>query len=234
MQKIIIGIQARSNNTRYPGKLHKVIDGKTVLRKIIEAVRHSERFINRSDYNGQIESVLVIPEGDEIGELYKDTIDIYEGPEDDVLTRYSDCLKHYDGEKICRVTADCYFMVSHVISRCIKAALRKKYDYVSNVLVRTYMEGHDVEVISRPLLKWLDHVVKDPNHREHVTSYIKTSLINGSFPNEFDVCNIMQGFDLSSIKTSIDTEEEYKKALKMVDNMKKKILEAKKYGTYYL
>lgn len=174
---------------------------------------------------------LLVPSGDEIKEKYQKQIMVYEGDANDVLSRYVEVARMEKADYIVRVTADCLHLPSFMISRAIKAAVKRETDYITNVVFRTSMEGFDVEVISKRLLDYLDENAKGED-REHVTTYIRNNL--DSFPfmkkDRLSICHIIDAFDLSWVKTSIDTEEEYQAAISRDKKYRHKIEMADKFG----
>jgi spore coat polysaccharide biosynthesis protein SpsF len=164
---------------------------------------------------------------------YRDQCLIIEGDELDVLARYVKASNQIKPAYIVRLTADCVFMPPHLISKHIKAAVLKNRDYTTNTWIRTWMEGFDVEVLSQRLLEWLDENAKGED-REHVTSLIKSQGYDKfPFADPFElpnVCHILNDIDMSFFKTSIDTEEDLKKAVDLFDRIKVKRCEAKRNG----
>lgn len=203
------------------------------MQHILDVCNSAASYVNRStpQYNAFVKTVILTPEGDPIVDKYKNQALIYEGSDKDVLSRYVKAAETEEAEYVVRVTSDCVFMASHVISRCIKSALIKEMDYVTNTLVRTFIEGQDVEVVSAKLLKWLDENATEAYDREHVTSYAVKKFYEKKFP--FSRCDgrpsvhhILNEFDFSSYKTSIDTKEEYDRAVQLFSDMRRKRNEA--------
>jgi glutamate-1-semialdehyde 2,1-aminomutase len=126
----------------------------------------------------------------------------------DVLGRYFLAAERYEPDFIVRLTGDCAWMTSQMISKCVRDCFKYEADYCSNVLVRTFMEGLDVEVISAPLLRELQLTQTDSFHREHVTSVIPDLLGAGKL-SQYKMHTVLSDYDMSHIKTSIDTAEEY-------------------------
>lgn len=224
--KVLIGIQARSNSVRFPNKSNLPFsDGLSVCGQVInQAYRAKPWLRNIAD----ITVALLIPEGDEVG--YKTDVSKFYGAEHDVLGRYARANEHYQCDYVVRLTGDCAWMTSHIIAKCLRAAISTRSDYTSNVLVRSFMEGLDCEVLSASLLEYLDATTKNDIDREHVTYKFIHDIYAGKAPKQFRVHTIMSEYDLSHIKTSIDTKEEYIDSLIKVDDLKKKIAEAREYG----
>jgi len=226
MTKVLIGIQARSNSVRFPGKCSlPFYDNVTITGQVLnQALRAKPWLRNIAD----ISVAVLIPEGDPIRKHFERYA--FEGDEHDVLSRYAKANKHHQADFIVRLTGDCCWMTSHIIAKCLRAAISTNSDYVSNVLVRSFMEGMDCEVLSASLLEYLDARLTSDIDREHVTLGFVNMVKQHNVPKQFRVHTIMSEYDLSHLKTSIDTQEEYIQAISKIRDLKSKTDLARKYG----
>lgn len=219
--KISILVQARSTSKRFPGKIFEIIGNRQVLERVMDTCIHSARYINNlSHVSGRVCDVsIVTPYNDKLIETYS-RYNIFQGPEDDVLTRYVMAAKALGSDYVVRVTSDCPFIPSFTITSAINFAVKEGLDYITNAdpRFRTSPDGHDVEVISKKMLFWLDETVKDMAHREHVTSYLTTCL-----PGWAKKADIIGFCDLSSLKLSIDTPEDLKRLSEMYKDIYSKV-----------
>jgi spore coat polysaccharide biosynthesis protein SpsF len=211
IKKVCIGIQARSTSKRFPGKVHELIDGRSVLDHVIDVCTKAAGYINRYTYNNQalVKISLLVPRGDEIAELYRRRVNVMEGDEHDVLSRYQNMAREHDADYIVRITADCPRIPEFIISKHIMVALKNHYDYFSNVHegMRTAPDGWDCEVISRKAMEWLSDNAKETYDREHVTPLLRNS------PQSWMNRGINVGHnDLHDVKLSIDTMEDFQAA----------------------
>ena len=107
--KLLIGIQARTNSTRLPGKILKVIGPKTVFSWVYDACVEAHRKLNAVPFTSEV-YVLGQP-GDidlrkfclnnSIKGLYPDV------PGDDLIQRYLKAAEEIEATHVIRVTADC-------------------------------------------------------------------------------------------------------------------------------
>lgn len=219
--KIIIAIQARSTSTRLPNKVLELIDGKEILQHVLDAAEESCLYINKysSKNKTTVKSCLVVPHNDPIVEKYKHKTLVFEGPENDVLSRYMEMFNKLSPDFIVRVTSDCPLLPSYLISKCINIATKGNYDYVSNVdeNLRTCVDGHDVEVVSARALMWLDQNAKKKEDREHVTQYIRSSKI----PPYFKIAHVIGHLYQPGIKLSVDTKEDLDRVREEYSKVKK-------------
>jgi spore coat polysaccharide biosynthesis protein SpsF len=229
MKKILIGVQARSGSTRLKGKCSMGLGDSTLAGQVMTQGLRAAGWMNGlADFS----VVMLIPFGDPLGNrTFVNDYETFEGPEDDVLTRYYQAMVKYDADYVVRLTGDCAWMTSYMITKCVRGCLKFDADYCSNILVRTFMEGLDVEVISaRMMIALQDMVGKDSEHREHVTSAIPDFLKSGLL-GSFKFHTILSEYDYSDIKTSIDTAEEYEKCNMIFEKRRQKKAEAHRFGS---
>lgn len=208
--RVCIGIQARTNSSRFPGKIHEYIGEKTMLEHVVDRCSSAAHYINRHSRNFK-EMVLVsilVPYGDIAGKSCKGKAVIIEGPEEDVLTRYVNMAETLKADYIVRVTSDCPLIPTPLIQRHIKVGVVNGYDYCSNVdeKFRTSIDGFDVEFFSKRALQWLNENAKEKQEREHVTLKLRREP-----PDWASVGTIMNYMDDSHIKYSVDTQDDLEK-----------------------
>jgi len=225
MTKVLIAIQARSTSTRLPGKALAVLHKRPVLSWVINACQDSVNYIQRKKRGSIVGDVaLLVPYGDEISRYYK-SLNILEGDEQDVLSRYIAAYKEYKPDYIVRITGDCPFVSSFNITGHIFKALDCRLDYLSNVdeEYRTELDGKDIEIFSSKAMEWLIENAKTDDEKEHVTVKIRkekpSSLKRGHF-----LCRL----DLSDIKLSIDTANELEDANSRIHSFYEKKVKAEK------
>lgn len=235
-----IGIQARTSSTRLRGKILEKIGNRPIINHVINACRNSESYINRAlkslEKDGKkepkiviyVETFLLIPEGDAI-KNHSYGIDVIEGSEEDVLSRYMKLLTLSNADYIVRITSDCPLIPPYRIAKAINVAVRNNLDYVSNVDedCRTAIDGHDVEVISKRCLEWVNNNAVELKDREHVTTFIR----HNQLPSDFEVGVLIDHTDFSHIKHSVDTVADLEKVREEYSKVQEKINKAElKYG----
>jgi spore coat polysaccharide biosynthesis protein SpsF len=191
-------IQARMGSTRFPEKILKKLNEKTVLEHIVKRV-------NDSGVDICIVATTLNPRDDIVEELCRTHgVACFRGSEDDVLERYYQAASHYQLDVIVRITADDPLKDSEVIKKAIDLLLKGKYDYVSNTIKPTYPEGIDVEVFTYAALEKAYQEADLPSEHEHVTPYIwKNRQI-------FSTYNFENEIDLSGMRWTMDTEDDYR------------------------
>jgi spore coat polysaccharide biosynthesis protein SpsF (cytidylyltransferase family) len=83
-------------------------------------------------------------------------------------------------------------------------------------------------------MSWLGMNATEFEDREHVTTLVNKWHQTKSFDFPFTLLHVLQDCDESELHTSIDTEEDYKNALDMIDRIKKKKQEAIETGVFIL
>lgn len=190
-------IQARMGSTRLPGKVLKKIEDKTVLEHIYDRVKASEN-IDRI-----IIATTTNPEDDKIEDLCKEhCFSCFRGDQDNVLKRYYEATKKFRVDTIVRITADDPLKEPRVIDKAILKLLSGNYSYVSNTIKPTYPEGIDVEVFTFESLEKAFNQAKLQSEKEHVTPYI------WKHPELFNIYNIENDRDLSSLRWTLDSEDD--------------------------
>jgi len=181
MEKIIVGIQARSSSTRLPNKSMMSLCGKPLWQWSYDTCSRVYK------------TVMLIPYYDPLKKSIIDHgADFIEGPLDDVLRRYELLMDIKNPDFIIRVTADC-----PLIDPIALAWLGHNNDY--DYLIHQPLDGMDCELISKRLLRFICANAND-TQREHVTTYIH---------DNWDT--LMYKYRLSNyckLKTSIDTMDD--------------------------
>ena len=199
--KVVAIIQARMGSTRLPGKVMKEILGKPVILWDLDRISQS-KLID--------EIVVAIPYGEENDVIvdtikeYNDKIIIARGSEDDVLDRYYQAAVQTNADVVVRITSDCPLIDPVVIDRVIEQFLNNDCDYCSNSLTRTYPRGLDTEVFSFKALEEACNEATKDYEREHVTPYIIEN------PDKFKLLNVANDIDLSHLRWTLDTKDDFK------------------------
>lgn len=222
--KILIGIQARSGSTRLPRKAFEMISGRMMLDRVIEACKYAASNIEKGGHKCAV--AVLTPTGDDIVEEFSNRVEIIEGPEHDVLSRYELAVEKHEPELTVRVTGDCPLIPAPLINYLTNLAITKGYDYISNAddRFRTAIDGADCEVISRRLFEYAFEFATRPRDREHVTTFIRESR-----PEWARYALAHNHFDLSDIKLSVDTKEDLERVRKAFESSFTKYQEAVKF-----
>lgn len=186
MNRTAIIVQARVGSTRMPGKVMRMLAGKTVIQRVIEACKRADV---GPVYVAVPDSHESRPLADEIvrcGAFYVG------GPEDDVLRRYVLAAKAAKAEQILRVTGDCPLIDHRRIEEMREWSRDSCYYGVTND-----PDGTDCEGFYWGMLMVADQL-SEPDEREHVTTWMRRRVGGYAYTPSDPVT-----------KFSIDTEEDF-------------------------
>ncbi|HET6483707.1 MAG TPA: glycosyltransferase family protein [Actinoplanes sp.] len=191
-------IQARMGSSRLPGKVLRQLGGRSVLERVVRSAQQS----------GVLDKLVVattIEPADDavVAECAAIGIPCYRGPVDDVLTRFLGVLDQHESDVVMRFTADCPLLDPHLVALAHRVFTSAGVDYLTTSITRTLPRGLDVEVVRTPVLRAVDSLATD-HHRTHVTSYIYTHA------DDFDVIGLTMQPDLSHLRLTLDTEDDWK------------------------
>lgn len=217
---IVALIQARLGSTRLPCKMMLSLHGLPLIDWVVKRTAKS-RLLNRI-----IVATSESPGNDPLAvHLEKQGVEVFRGPENDVLKRFCLAAEKADPTHVVRICADNPLIwggeIDHLI-RHYQARLNGPADsetglrpdehtlYAYNHIPRNnlYPDGLGAEMISWPLLRMLDERARIPAHREHCLSYIWDN------PKEF----VISTFDPPDarlrhpeVKLDVDTPDDYRK-----------------------
>ena len=138
---------------------------------------------------------------------------IFRGSEDDVLDRFYKAAKKFKAENIIRITGDCPFNDPQIIKKILRLFLKKKVDYISNVVPPSFPDGFDVEVFHISTLEKVKRIVKNQHDKEHVTSFLRRE-------KSFKKYNFSLNKDYNYMKLSMDTIDDLKNIKKVFKLLK--------------
>jgi spore coat polysaccharide biosynthesis protein SpsF len=197
--KTIVIIQARMGSSRLPGKVLLPLGDSCVLDYAVSRCRL---------IHGVTEVVVAtstLPADDRISEWCMSRgVRFFRGSEEDVLTRYYECARHYEPDYVIRVTSDCPFVDYDFGGAMLQAMMDSPSDIV--VLDGSLIpRGLTMEVISFGALKQAYERGTEPRHREHVTTYIY------EYADRFSktVIEVPEHLRYPKLRITLDTEEDY-------------------------
>ena len=192
-------IQARMGSSRLPGKVMMKLDDKNpVIYYVIKQLKHCN-FVDEI-----VVATTVLKEDDVIENFVrKNNIKCFRGSEQDVLDRYYQCAKNYSFSAVIRITSDNPLVDPEIIDKIITLFKTNDYDYISNEQPPTFPLGYAVEVFSFSALETAWKKAELPSEREHVTPYFYKNK------KVFKQTNFDNSTDLSSIRCTLDTNDDY-------------------------
>jgi len=209
--KVIGIIQARYNSTRLPGKVCKEINGLPLLWHIYRRMLACKEL-----------DQVVVAMGDGDGwERIMDTCSDHAmlftlGDETDLISRIRKASQEYRADAFVRVTADCIWTGPEFID-AIVGDYKNLYPIHRGFASwpdRHVSEGLDMEIMSTELLAQLDRD-KDCPREDFMTYAIKNKLID-PWPS---CAGRIMGYSCQDLHLSIDTQEDFDQAEKMMKYM---------------
>lgn len=201
-------VQTRMGSSRLPGKAMKKILGRPLLSFLLERLRT----IRCQD------EIIVATTNHPADQIIEDfcndeNVSCMRGDEADVLDRYFQAAHAAKADAVVRVTGDCPLIDPLIADKVIRYFLDHypKYDYVSNVIERTYPRGLDIEVFSIKCLDILKKSAATPEEKEHVTLH----LLNHK--DQFSTHSIVNDCDLSDHRWTVDTPEDLSLVQKIIE-----------------
>ena len=188
-------VAARMGSSRLPGKMMLDIAGKPMLWHVLDRVRQAKLVTE------VVLATSTDPRNQSLVELAENmSIRTYSGSENDVLGRYVEACAE-NTNTVVRITGDCPCIDPAVIDSALAFFFAGDYDVVTNR--SSYPDGLDVEVLRVSVLRWMNQCVKNPKHREHVTSFLYSGEVI-----ELSIGRMLHDYDISLLKLSVDTQED--------------------------
>ncbi len=192
-------IQARMGSTRFPGKVMKDLDGYPVL---------WWPYIAAHEAKGVDEVVIatsVLEQDNPIAEwCERERVPYWRGDETDVLYRFWTCAAAHKADVILRLTGDCPFLDSQIITEVVQLRQMTDSDYACNTDPPTYPDGLDVECFTKEALHIAHLEATRPSDRDCVTQYISRNRYR------FKAANLTCPLPgLVKERWVLDTEEDY-------------------------
>lgn len=165
--KIGIVILFRYSSKRLPGKALIQINGKEVLKYIIEKL---ETIFNKS-------SLIIATSTDKSDNVIEkfskqERIKCYRGSLDNVALRFYEAACQKRWEYAVRICGDNIFVNIEAITSMLQALEKKDYIFLSNTKGRTFPKGMSVEIVKLDYYKnLLDKINKVDKYKEHVMLY---------------------------------------------------------------
>ena len=135
------------------------------------------------------------------GFLHRSNVPYYRGEQDNVLKRYYDAACAYQSDIVIRITADCPLLDTQVINSMLEVFVNSECAYMTNRSPATFPDGLDVEIFTFDALCEAFENAQSKYQQEHVTPYF--------YENRSDYFNFENFKDLSDIRLTIDTAEDY-------------------------
>ena len=196
--KTIAILQARMSSNRLPGKVMMEING---LPMIYWQIQRVKRVKNLSKL---IVATSTDQSDNELSDfLTRNSVDVFRGSLQDVLSRYQISSKNYEHHALVRLTGDCPLVMPELIDEMITEFYQTEVDYLSNTLDRTFPHGLDVEIVRSGVLDKLNRFILTNEEKEHVTLGVYLR------PETFNLANFMGHTNNSIERWTVDYKEDF-------------------------
>lgn len=201
--RIVAIIEARMGSSRLPGKVLMEVLGHPILKFLVERLRRIPLL------DDVVIATTVHSADDLICEFAKSKgISFFRGSEEDVLDRVLCAAKYFNTDLIVEFTGDCPLLDPKESQKVIEFFLNNsnQYDYVSNILTRTYPRGLDTQIFPVSVLEEVSKKTNDPIDRENVSLYIY------EHPKEYRCGNVEAPYEITwpELRLTLDTIEDFK------------------------
>ena len=199
-------VQARLGSKRFPGKVLKKINGKTILEYTIKRLKKtklSKNIIVATTKREEDQKIIKVAK--------KTNCHTFRGSTNNVLNRYYKAAVHYKVKNIVRICSDCPLIDPKIINKVYFFYLKNNYDYVSNKIFPSYPPGMGVEILNFQSLKKANKLTKNSYDKEHVTPYIYKN------PKKFKIKNVGLKKKLLNYRIVLDYIEDFK----LISNIQK-------------
>ncbi len=202
-------IQARMGSSRLPGKTLKRINGKTPMLKFqLEQLKFSNHL------KKIIIATTILDMDDIIVDFCKkNSLEYFRGEPKDVLDRYYQCAKKNNLSTIVRITSDNPLIDPKIVDEIVDTFLKSECDYITSEFPKTQPLGFAVEVFNFKALEKAWNEANLPSEREHVTPYLYKNK------NLFKHCNHPYVKDLSHIRCTVDTLDDFQLIEKIITGL---------------
>ena len=200
-------IQARMASTRLPGKVLKILNGKTLLERVVERAKK---------INGVSKLIVATTVKDKDTPIVKlckaIKIPYFRGSEDDVLDRFVKTAKKYRSNITLRLTADNPFLEPVAAEKLIKRHIQNKNDYT---LSFGYPLGTSCEVFNTKSLVIINKIAKDRVSHEHLGAYFL------DHQNNFKIETVKADKKVNhpEIRLTIDTVKDFETAQNILNEL---------------
>lgn len=201
-------LQARMSSTRFPGKVLAPLAGEPMVLRQLERIRRATL----------LDDVVVATSEDASDDALVEVLEqagvpVVRGSLDDVLGRFVTAMDAFEPDVVVRLTADCPLASPALIDDVITLFRESEADYTSNTMQPTFPDGLDVEVVKASVLREVARETTDTAEREHVTLGVYRRH------NQYRIESLVGERDLSALRWTVDTPEDYAFASAVYDEL---------------
>ena len=196
-------IFTRMKSTRLPGKALKMIDGITLLGRVIDAslkINNIQHLCIATSTNSE----------DDIIENFANNvgIDVFRGSEENVIERALQASNTFEYNSFARICGDRPFINSSIYDELITSHKNSDADVTTNIFPRAVPFGLSAEIINVKSLNSVNNLLTDYSHKEHITKFFYDNYNNYKI-NNINHKNIFSNY--ISTRLVVDNKKDLKK-----------------------
>jgi len=206
--RVIVVVQARASSARLPGKVLRVLAGRSLLAHLIERLRRAAL------PDGLMIATSAALDDDAVAaEAARLGVRCHRGSLSDVAGRMLGALRESGSDALVRISGDSPLLDPALVDRAIALFRETDADLVTNVQRRTFPKGQSVEVVTRGALERACAAMTDNSDREHVTPYLY------AHPESIRIVNFASEIPRGDLQLSVDTEEDLARVRAILDRL---------------
>lgn len=208
-KKVVVIVQCRMSSSRLPGKALLPLGGKTVLEWTLASMKKikADRYYLAVDEASK-EALQPVAE--------KNGWDFYAGSLEDVLDRFCNVIKISKADVVIRATADNPFLFYEAAQKMVEEYFEREKTVPADYLTYSGLpHGSGVEMFNAHSLLKAAEETEDPYDHEHVGP----ALYNHKDKYKCDFIKAPAKYNHPEYRTTIDTKEDYHRALEIVEEI---------------
>jgi spore coat polysaccharide biosynthesis protein SpsF len=192
-------ILSRLDSKRLPQKAFSILGNKFLIDWCISGISGHQNF--------DVILATTNRESDDPLENFalKNGIKCFRGDHINVAKRIGDCIIKFNIKNFARINADSPFIHGDLVSQGFRLIEKGNFDFVTNLIPRTYPYGISLEVFKSDFYLNEYHKFTSNDHFEHVTKFFYENI------NSYNVKKVTYNKDFHNIKFTVDTEEDLDK-----------------------
>ena len=175
-----IFIQARMSSARFPGKMLAPLNGKPLIKHMIERVSEVP----------DIQNVVILTSAEQSDDplvcyLEREEHNVFRGDLNNVFLRFQEALKAHPCESFVRICGDSPIINTDLIAHMVGLFKQKECDFLSNVHHKKFPKGQSIEMIKSNVFMDVDPKSLTSEQQEHVMPYFyeNTKKYKSYFPD---------------------------------------------------
>lgn len=205
-------IQARMNSKRFPKKILKKVNDKTMLEMVYNQIKKSK----------SIKKIVIATsrsKSDNLVEIFckKKNFEYYRGNLNNVASRFYNLIKKNNFKYFVRISADSPLIDFRLIDKMARFRKHSKYDMITNLMPRTFPKGQSVEIIKSDFYLKNYKFIVNKQDKEHVTSYFYKKK------SKIKIKSIITKKIFNNLNYCVDNKKDLIKIKKILKKSKNKI-----------